>query len=312
MRHQTAVAVVTVLAFLLAGVAMPVGAAQSSSTAPRSPASMQEQCQTTVTHDAFLTDNSTVEQLRNNSKASSIVDNTRVTVAETSGFYRVKGENPNGYCVAFTVRVSDKAIPAAQIPGEVTSNDGKHSATWKAIHNFNTSQTYTEVKFVLPANTTATFAPSEARVLSLSWVSERAKKAESIGDKLTQKLFDKDLQKKTYTINPDGKQEVTVPLQNPNTDEKVTEWQAMFTTDGGDTWKPVKRESTDPVYITMKNEQQVTFRFNNPDAKVRFTANPDTLDKANYQVKSYLSGIPFIGDDESSLLVPPMPSEVGR
>lgn len=311
MTTQPAVVAVA-LALVVAGVAGPVGIASAATPAPSSSTpSMQDDCQTTVTHDAFRDDTETVEQLRNESKAQTIVDNTRVTVEETSGFYRVNGENPNGYCVAFTVQVSDKAMPAAQIPGSVESNDGNHEAKWEAIHDFNTSETYTEVTFVLPANTTATFAPSEARVMSLSWASERTEKAKSIGDKLTEKIFDKDLEKKTYTINPDGEQEVTIPLHNPNTDEKVTEWQAMYTTDGGETWVPVKRESTDPVYITTENEQQVSFRFNDPNAKVRFTANPDSLDKANYQVKGYLSGIPFIGDDESGLLVPPMP-EVNR
>ncbi|WP_123619172.1 hypothetical protein [Halorubrum sp. CSM-61] len=300
MEIVPSVAVVGIIAVLLiSATASGALAASTTDANTASQYSVEDTCQTEIAHDAFRAHNQTVSKLQNESKAQSTVDNTRVTVAETSGFYRVTGENPNGYCVGITVQVSEDAMPAAKIPGSIESNDGNHSATWDAIHDFNTSETYTEVTFVLPPDTTATFAPSEARVLSLSWASERTEKAQSVADRLTERFFDKDLEQRQYTLSPDNEQEVTVPLKNPNTDEQVDEWQAMYTTDDEQSWNTLTRESSEKVYITESDEQQVTFRFNDPEAEVRFTANPNFREKTEHEVREYLSGIPDLFSDGS-------------
>lgn len=303
MISRSPVALLAVCLLLLTALTPVATAAQTSDDG--------DVCQTEVTHDAFKTDNATIEQLQNQSEARSQVDNTAVTISEGSGFYRVDANNPNGYCVLFTVRVSEGAMPPAKIPGTVESTNGEHEASWEAIHDFNTSNTYTEITFTLPANTTATFAPSEVRVVSLSWASERAEKADSVADRLKERFDDDDLTQRQYRINPDQKQEVVVPLRNPKTDEQIEDWQAMYSVDGGETWQPVQRESTDPVYISEEGNDRVTFRFNDPKAEVRYTAEPTIRDEFRYQTDSYLSGVPNpFSDDGSGLFGAVIPRTV--
>jgi hypothetical protein len=287
-RHRACLASLLVLVAGFSGAFVaPVAAQTDAGTSS---------CRTTVEHLSFRTDNDTIRSLANGTQVSSIVDNTRVTIDDTGAFYTLHAENPNGYCVSFVVQVSERALPPAEIPGDVTSNNGQFTATWHSVYNFTDTEMYTEITFTLPSDSEATFAPSELRVIGLSWASRSTSKAESIWDRLTARFDDDPLEKHTYTLAPGERTTVVVPLENPETGEKITEYHAIYSINGGETWRDVTQQTTEPVYLREDAAaNQLEFTFEDPDARVKFTANPTWRDDLRYQWKTYTSGIDLFG-----------------
>lgn len=258
------------------------------------------QCQTTVEHTTFRTDNATIDELSNGS-ATSTKSNTKVRIEKADGFYKVTGENPNGYCVRFVVEIAESAMPPAEIPGDVDSNDGNHSASWTSTYDWNASETYTHIEFTLGPSSSATFAPNQVRVVSMSWASSTTTKAQSSWERLKARFSDDDVTKKTYYITPGDSEQVTVPLTNPDTDESIDEYHAVYSTDGGESWVTVGTDTDDPVYVRKTNSDQLRFTFNDidgdgdPDGQVRFTANPGVRENLRNQWDTYWGGKSTIG-----------------
>ncbi|RDZ49694.1 hypothetical protein C5C07_20140 [Haloferax sp. Atlit-4N] len=250
-----------------------------------------ETCQTYVEHLSFRTDAATVDRVANGTEATSTAKNTRVRLVEDSVFYRVTAENPNGYCVAFRVEVSEDAMPAAQLPGEVESTDGNVTATWDAIRDWNDSETFTRIEFTLGPGETAAFAPNQYRVEALSWSSEQRTRATGTWERVKSAFGDEsDVTQRHYEFAPGEKTTITVPLENPQTGESVDEWDALYSTDG-DTWKSVPTDSAKPVFVQADDDENaVRFTFNDPDAAVKFVVEPTMRDKASWEVNTYLSG----------------------
>lgn len=264
-------------------------------------------CQTIVEHDAFRNDNDTVAALANDGQASSSEQNTDVTIKDVTGFYRLSATNPNGYCVRFHVNISSEAVDPAHIPGGVAATDHDIEAEWTARHDFAADETYTSVTFTLPpATENVTFAPSKFRVASVAWASEREAKADGILGSLTGDNQDpeKDLTKRHYQFNAtedEVPQTISVPLENPQTDESIDDYNLRYSMDGGETWKPVGTDTSDPVYKRETDDgSQLLITIRDADAEVKMTANPTGIEEVQHDFTTYggfWSGL-LGGDDE--------------
>ncbi|WP_226043409.1 hypothetical protein [Natrinema sp. DC36] len=272
-------------------VLVPLGAA--------TPAAAQNDdttCETTVTHDAFRSDETTVTEATNGT-ASSTVENTEVSVDTNVGFVHLSAENPNGYCVNYVVEISPDVIDPADL-GEIEANNGTETASWQAIHDFDADETYTKVEFALEGGESATFAPSKLRVTSLKWTGD-AKEATSgilpdIDLGLGAIFGDGDLEQRKYTLAPENSSgdSVSVALSNDSLDKEITEYQAVYRIGDG-RWIPVQTDSSDPVYKD-EGEGTVTFHFDESDAEVEFIANPTMVDKATHEYRAYMAGADWI------------------
>ncbi len=268
----------------------------------------QSECSTTVTYDEFRTDNTTVDAAANDS-ATIEKQNTLVRVEQATGFIRIDAENPNGYCVQFEVQIDDRVVGPAEL-GDVDSNNDSVTAEWHAIRDFEADETYTSVEFTLEPGEQATFAASDLRVKSLSWTGTVTSTGGSWFDQLTNFSIgsdDEPLQKRQYTFSAENNSTyVTISLQNESTGRSVDDWQAMYRTPSND-WTPISTDSTEPVFYRKVGDQNIQFVFNDPDAEVRFTANPTWRDDLGWQLDSYSSGWdslfdlnPFGDDEEDS------------
>lgn len=285
--------VAVVLAVLLAvSLAVP-GAVAGSASEDDDP-----DCQTEVAHDAFLTDEATIESFNTTGSAASIERNTRVTIEETSSFYRVKAENPNTYCVHMTVSVSPEILPPTNL-GTVSSNNEIVEATWEDVLDFDRQKAHTEITFTMPPNSTILFAPSKPTVLIPAWRDEKKHDAQGIIGSITDKFSDDDepLEKRTYSFSANGSPSVTIPLTNQNDgNQTITEWTAVYRTSPTEAWTPVDQETDDPVfYQTVEDGEKVRFYFNDPDAEVEFTANPTLRDKGRWEVRSFWRSVNDLG-----------------
>lgn len=281
MERLRAGALVVVL--VVAALATPLAAAATPST--------PTECSNTVTYDAFRFDNATVSKAANDS-ATARAQNTEVTVEQATGFVRIKASNPNGYCVEVHVRLDEAIVAPAEL-GAVENNGGHVTAEWRAVRDFEREETYTEVVFTLPAATSATFAPSKLRVKSLSWTGTAKSEGASVWDKWTDVSWgdEPDLEQRTYTFSAQESTEtITVSLRDDTTGREVEEWQAMYRSSNDSGWTPVSTDSSAPVFYREVDDHRVQFVFNDPSAEVRFTANPDTWDKADHQWESWWSG----------------------
>ncbi|ELZ05738.1 hypothetical protein [Natrialba aegyptia] len=284
-----------ILALCLLLVLTPIAAATPATASAVT--DEQPQCETTVTHDAFRTDNATVSDATNGTATSS-VDNTEVSVDTNVAFVHLNAKNPNGYCVRYVVEIGPEVIDPADL-GHIDANNGSEEATWRALHDFDVDETYTQVEFVLEGGEEATFAPSKLRVTSLKWTGT-AKNATSglLPDIGLGSIFGGgDLEQRTYTLTAENSSEsVSVALSNESLDKEVGEYQAVYRTDDRG-WTPVETDSDDAVFLREADGGDVVeFTFNDPDAEVEFTANPSALDKARHQYRSYLSGADWIRD----------------
>lgn len=263
-------------------------------------AASETNCETEVVHDAYKTDQEAINALANGTDVESYESNTRVLVGENNTFYQIKGENPNTYCVHFVVKISSEAIPPAQLPAEIPSNNGEHKASWDAVHNFTSGETHTQIEFTLPADSEAAWSPHEVRIASISWASETRGEATGLFDRVRDRFgnSDDELAKRKYDIvgNATGEQ-VTIPLENPQTGEDIDEWQARYTTNGGSTWHALENDADDPVfYREVKDGSAVRLTFNDPDTRVKFVANPTRKDKITEDYTMWKSGLREIKD----------------
>jgi len=256
-------------------------------------------CETTVTHDAFRTDNTTVTEATNGT-ASSTVDNTQVSVDTNVAFVHLSAQNPNGYCVEYTVEISPDVVDPADL-GTIEANNGTETASWRAIHDFDADETYTEVTFTLQPGESATFAPSKVRVASLKWTGTAKDKAAGVLggiDLGVGSIFgDGDLEQRKYTLTPENESgdRVSVALSNSSLDKEVTEYQAVYRTSDDGVWIPVETDTSAPVYKAESADGDVvTFHFNDADGEVEFVANPSVVDKATHQYRAYMAGADWI------------------
>lgn len=279
---------------LLLTTALGVGALASASVVQGAETS----CETVVVHDAYMEDQEAIDALANGSEVRSTERNTRVVLGENNTFYQVEGQNPNTYCVHFVVKVDSEAMPPAQLPAAIKSNDGEHEASWDAVHNFSSGETHTEIAFTLPPETTAKWSPHEMRIASIAWASESRDKARGLLDRFYQKVGGEDeVAKRKYDIaaNTTGEQ-VTIPLENPKTGEDIDKWSARYTTNDGYTWHKLGTNAEDPVFYTKAQDgSSIRLTFNDPDARVKFVANPTRRDELEEEWTMWTSGLKEIG-----------------
>lgn len=259
----------------------------------------QSTCKTEVRHDAFNADNQTIQKAANSS-ANSTVKNTRVIVEQAPGFVRLTSDNPNGYCVRFHVLIDSEVVEPAEL-GEVEAiRDSNVTAQWHALRNFNTQETYTKVTFTLPPNGSATFAPSEVQIQSLSWAAQANSTAQGVlgrADAKWEQYFGSALEKQVYHYSPDGNDStsiITVSLRDEQTNRTIEEWLAYSRTDGDEDWDQLRQDPEAPVFYRKSGAHTVQFIFNDPDAEVRFVADPGAKEKFDHQVAGYTEGIETI------------------
>lgn len=273
-----AATVALVSSLLLSGIG---AAAQESSND-------EKQC-TNVVHDGYLTDESYIAKFQNTSKIQSTTDNVRTTLEKTDVFVRLKAENPNAYCVDMTVKIHPDIITPANV-GELSDVDGNVESTWRNTHDFERDQSYTEITFRMPAESNLTFAPNRVRVLGIAWANS-ASDPSSIVDRITAPLGDKTLEQRTYTFNSSSGTIQTVPLESKD-GKTIDEWQASYRVGDGK-WRPITTDSSDPAFYQIEDGgDAVQFHFDTDnyspgEVEVQFTANPNGLDKAKHNYRSY-------------------------
>ncbi|WP_323677614.1 hypothetical protein [Halorubellus sp. PRR65] len=285
-------AVALAMAVLLMGSALgavaPAGATTSSTSSTAA-------CSEKVVHDWPLT-NATAQTFNNSSSVDRVVANTKVSIEHTDSFYRVRAENPNAYCVHVTVRIHEDIIPPTEL-GSIASVNGTTTAEWHDITEFESQETYTEIKFTLSGGESAMFAPSEPAVLIPAWRDQQKREAEGFLAQVTSTFdfespFDDDteqLKSKTYEFSkPNGSDYLTVRLDNRTTNQTIDEWYALSRPAGSKApWDPITQESDAGVfYRIVDGGSKLQFVFNNPNATVRFVANPEAGDKLDYDVES--------------------------
>lgn len=251
-------------------------------------------CQTETAHDAFLGDDAVIEEFNDSGSASEISRNTRVTIEETSAFYRVKAENPNSYCVHTTVSVNSSILPPTNL-GTVDSNNEVTSASWTDVRDFDRQEAHTEITFTMPPNSTVLFAPSKPTVMLPAWRDEKKRDAQGILATVSS-LFSEDnktLKERTYTFTSDGSPYVTIPLVNEDDENQtITEWRAVYRTSESAPWDPVDKNTEAPVfYQEIDDGDKVRFYFNDKDAEVEFVANPTATDKVVWDIRSFKRSI---------------------
>lgn len=256
-------------------------------------------CETVVVHDAYMEDEDAINALANGSEVRSTERNTRVVLGESNTFYQIEGKNPNTYCVHFVVKVDSAAMPPAQLPADIQSNDGEHEASWDAVHNFSSGETHTEIAFTLPAEAEAKWSPHEMRIASIAWASESRREARGLLDRLHKRFGGEDeVAQRKYDLeaNSTGEQ-VTIPLENPQTGEDIDKWSARYTTNEGDTWYKLDSSAEDPVFYTeAQDDSSIRLTFNDPDARVKFVANPTRRDELKEEWTMWTSGLKEIGE----------------
>lgn len=270
-----------------------VGGAQAQTTSN----SPEVSCDTEVAHDGFLDDEGTIQSFNDSGSASDVGQNTRVTIEETSSFYRVRAENPNTYCVHATVSVSSEILPPTNL-GTVASNGDVTSAKWEDVLDFDRQRAHTEISFIMPPNSTILFAPSKPTVLLPAWRDSQKHEAQGVLDRVSSMFDDTELEQRTYHFSANGSPSVTVPLINEeDEDQQITEWKAVYRTDDTEPWAPVDKDTEDPVfYQDIENGDKVRFYFNDADAKVEFVANPTMRDSALWELRSFRRSVHDLSD----------------
>jgi hypothetical protein len=269
--------------------------ATATTPAPENTQAAAEECSTTVEHDWPLR-NATAEEYNNSSKVSDVVQNTKVTIEHTDGFYRVDAENPNGYCVNFIVRIHRDIIPPTEL-GTVSSVNDTTTAEWHDITDFESQDAYTEIEFSLGGGEQAMFAPSAPAVVVPAWRDERKREAKGVLAEIASLIdiespFDDDtenLKTKEYTFSkPNDTDYVTVRLENESTGQSIDDWYAVEREeDSSEPWNPVTQDSSSAVFYRIVDDgTKLQFTFNDPNTTVRFTANPEATDTFSYELES--------------------------
>lgn len=270
-----------------AGVIGPALLASSTASAATSTSSS---CEQSVTHDKFRT-TAAIDAVNTTGEATSSLSNTEVRVKDATGFVRLHADNPNGYCVSYTVEISPEIVSPADL-GQIKSNDEGTEASWRAAQNLTSGEVYTRVKFTLEAGENATFAPSSVRVQSLSWTGTAKQESQGVLSSV-RSLFGSDkLEQRTYEIQPTkNSSRITVPLESGD-GEEIEDWHATYTI--GEKTRPVEQDARDPVYYT-ESGSSVTFHFSEradqDGATVTFTAEPTFVERTRFSADAYLSGL---------------------
>lgn len=246
-----------------------------------------------VTHDGYLTDEQYIDEFNQSSEIQLTDRNVRTTIEETDVFVRLKAENPNSYPVDLTVKIHPDIIAPAEV-GEISDTEGDVEATWRNLHDFESGQSYTEIRFRLEADSEVTFAPNRVRVLGVAW-KDRATDTSRFTDRLPS-LSDDNVDEHTYTMNSSSGSIVTVPLSNDD-GQSIDDWHAVYRVGPDDHWKPITTDSTDPAfYRTIDNGNSVQFHFDRDnyedgEIELEFTANPRFRDTVSYDIRSFRAGL---------------------
>lgn len=274
------------ISLLALGLLGAVSIAQSQETP-----SSSSTCDQVVRHTGFM-DEEAIASVNETGSATSTVSNTVVTVEEATGFVRIKADNPNGYCVAYVVEISPEIVPAADL-GVIDSNSGDVEASWRAVQNLSAGTVRTRVEFTLEPDSSATFAPSKARVKSLAWTGSAKESGISIASTVSGWWGSDVLDQRKYQIEPtESADSITVPLEDGE-GNTVEEWIASYELEGRE--RDVTQDASAPVYYTA-SEGSVTFHFNDKRADVTFIADPTPVDKIGHSASSYFSGLGDVGD----------------
>lgn len=291
-RTRLAVALATLLTLSLLAVGGLGGVAAADDDAECEP-------ENTVTYDEFREDGDTIDFFESRGHATVEKENTEATVDADEAFVRLSVTNANSYCVEFDLELADDVVTAATL-GSIGAEDADVNADWRATHDFDADETYTDVTVTVPAGTEATFAPSQLRVRSLSWTSD----LESSGylDRITSVvgIGTSPLDERTHTIAGNESEQITVPLTHPDdADESIDDWRATYTIEGEDRTQIMSQDTSNEVfYRTVDDGDALEIVFNEP-AEVEFIAEPTIRDRISYQIDSYLSSL---GDMFSSPL----------
>jgi len=284
-------------------VATALGAPIATSTAD---AATSSSCGQSVRHDAFLSETA-IEAVNETGEATSSVSNTEVRVEDATGFIRIRADNPNGYCVSYSVEISSEIVAPADL-GTIESNNGSTPAKWRAVQNLSSGGVYTRVTFVLDPGENATWAPSSARVESLAWTGQARETGGDVLGKVKSWLGGGELEKNNYEIRANESSRVTVPLSSDN--KTIEDWQATYSYKGET--RPVTQDASAPVYYS-ESGNSVTFHFSErarESAVVHFTANPSPIDSAQHSWRSYWSGADQLSDWLPLMVHPWSSSEV--
>lgn len=313
-RGQSSVAVVAVAAlFVLSTVAgvTVLAAGGAVATSGSSTATTAASCSTNVSHDWFRTSEA-VREANQTGAATNTEMNTRVTINQTSMFYRVTAENLNGYCTHLTVEVNSSLIPPTEL-GRIDSVNEKSTGTWRDVTNFKNKTTYTEIEFTVPANETVVFAPSRPTVFVPAWRDEQTRQVGGwfgVTFNYTSPFGGDKLEKKTYTFSGENRSEVTIKLVNETTGDRIKEWTAQFRTSKSQPWAPVGQKTSEPAYYEyVDGGDKVKFVLSK-DAQLKFTANPGLGKSLESDFRSLFRSAWELRHFKFLSLAPPAPNPV--
>ena len=236
-----------------------------------------------------------VQQYTDTGEVTNSAENTRVTVEDADGFIRVKAENPNGYAVDYTVDIPADIVSPAELGDVAAVNGADVEAEWYVRQDLSSGEHHTRVEVTVPAGENVTLAPSKPRIVTLAWTADAQETTDGLMDRFSGSSM---LEQNEYKLQPpENGSSVSVSLTNPeNSEEEIKEWHALYRVDNG-TWYPVGTDAEDPVYQRENTgSNRVEFVYNNPDAEVKFTANPGFIDKTEYSVRTYTAGWGVVGD----------------
>lgn len=296
-HHSTLVLLAVLTALVAASGAATATTASSHSTAPSTAdidqRLQQSECDAdTIVHDAFLDDQDLINETTSTGNGTSSTDNTQVRIEDDDAFVRVQVENPNAYCVTVEVRISEEIVSPAEL-GQVESNDGNYSAGWHEYANFDRDTVFTKVEVTLPAQSSATFAPSKPTIVTAAYRDEKARGIEQFIGNIS--LFgddDPDLKQRTHVIsaNESSSGYVAVELSNESADASVDEWQAVYRLSEDAPWRPIDEDSGDPVFYRKSDDGEIQLVFNEraieQNATVRLTMEPTITEVIMFDVRS--------------------------
>lgn len=245
----------------------------------------------TLTFDEFRSDDPTLSAFADSGNESITKSNTEVRVNTDGAFARVSVTNPNTYCIQVAVEMADEVVTPSTL-GTIDATDASVTADWRAVHDFDSEETYTDITATIPAETTATFAPSKLRIKSLGWtdLGDSSGILSDIRDSLG--LDGSAVENRTHTVDGNTSEQVTIPLTHPeNADERIEGWQATYTLDDDPGPNILSQDSGDPVFYRTVDDGDAIEIVYNERATVEFTADPTIRDRVEFELDSFLSSL---------------------
>ncbi|GAB6879184.1 hypothetical protein JCM17823_14580 [Halorubrum gandharaense] len=246
----------------------------------------------TVTYTEFEEDSALVLDALNGEKVTVGKSATAVAVEQDEVFVRLEVTNTNTYPTEVTVHLASEIVDPATL-GEVRALDEDVVAEWNAERHWDdegSSDPYTEVTVVVPAETSLQLAPSQVRVKSLAWTADAERGVETIRDRVDV-WTDEHLAQRHYALDGERGNQITIDLVDPETGEPVDEWQATYTTDADDGTHPLTRQSNRDVFFTEIRDGEAVRIVFNTDAEVEFVAEPTVRESAEHELASYTSSV---------------------